>query len=196
MPLPIRYSPSGAVIATLAAGARLRLAELESPMAGSAAVPTSKSVICSDGFGGAAPLICTLLLPKPNLKYRAELRLDVWNITTNVGGQVAIFIETSRDGVNFTSNRAQNAHIVQAQLGDSSEENGQARQLSLVMPLISGADLGVVDGDASLKVRFLAMTTIGGATTMQVNSPSAATGLDGVTLNGNIYGSLEECLGD
>ena len=57
--LPIRYSPSGAVIATLGTGARLRLTETNSTMGGSLAIPAAADVISGDGFGTTNAIVLT-----------------------------------------------------------------------------------------------------------------------------------------
>jgi hypothetical protein len=197
----IRLSPSGPVISNAGggpydpgAGARLRMVELVSTMSGNEAVPTTlaAAVICSDGFEGDDPLVLTLANPKEGLQYRAELRLDLFNITTSHNAIVVLYLESSVDGGSTWTERAKNAHVVQPQLGVGSEDNGQGREASVAMVLDAGADLGVVDGTtSSIRVRALAKLTTGSQTDVSVSSLASTTGQ--ANLNGTIHMQLEEC---
>jgi hypothetical protein len=199
----IRLSPSGPVIANSTGGqfdpghgARLRLDELQSTMSptggGSGAVPTSQSVIASDGFGGAAPLSLSFASPKEGLKYRADLRLDLFNVSTSHNAVVVLFLETSIDGGSNWTTRSKSAHVIQPQLGVGAEDNGQARQASLSLELTPGSSLGVVDGTTTtIRFRPSAQLTTGSLGDVEVSSLTSDGSVSG--LDGTIHMMIEEC---
>src|ERR1700749_2812495 len=102
----IRLSPSGPVITNGTPqgpfqpgnGARLRLAEATSTISATGnTIPTAPAVI---GFTlGANPAIVPALsAPNDGLFYRATVSCDVSNPSTNVIGEVQLYIETRVDG--------------------------------------------------------------------------------------------------
>jgi hypothetical protein len=190
MTLPIRYSPSGTVIADIGAGFRIRCVEELSTMGGSSAIPTIASTICTDGFGGADPVLLELDNPKAANQYRAELRCDLFNTTSGTENVIALSIQTSVDEGDTWTTRVLNAHVVQPQLGVGTEDNGQAREASVTMVLVSGADLGIVDGTTEkLQVRAQARSQGSGT----LISSSATVGVFEDTA-GTIHLLLEECI--
>jgi hypothetical protein len=199
----IRLSPSGPVISNSTggeykpgSGARLRLDELQSTMvasdAGTLDVPTSQSVFASGGFGGPSPLSLSFATPKEGLKYRAQVRCDMVNVTTSHNAVVLLFLESSVDGGSNWTTRSKNAHVIQPQLGVSAEDDGQAREVSLALTLTPGTSLGVVDGTTtSIQFRASAMLAVGGSGDVAVSS-LATVGESGA-LNGTIHFAAEEC---
>lgn len=199
----IRLSPSGPIIGNttdgkleFGPGARLRLNEIESTVVaaggGTLAVPTSQAVICSDGFSGASELGRSLVAPKAGLRYRADLRLDLFNITSSQNCVVCLFLETSVDeGVTWTT-RAKNAHVLQPQLGVGAEDNGQARECSLTMVQALGSTLGVVDGTTT-SIRFRAAAQLSTGSFGNVLASSDASDGTVTGLNGTVYLAAEEC---
>lgn len=190
----IRLSPSGPVIASFGTGMRLRLADVEATMDGEIdkVIPsTNAGVINYDGFGGEAPVTVQLTNPKPGRTYRAELRLDVWNYTTNISGQLAMFIEASVDGGTNWTIVARNGHQIQSQIGADAARDGQTREVSLAFVNTIGSSIGILDTTATLKLRgrLQALT----ADTLAVNSLDTVAGVAG--MNGNIYLLLEENTG-
>jgi hypothetical protein len=188
MTLPIRYSPSGTVIANVGDGFRIRCVEELSVMGGSSAIPTVASTICTDGFGGADPVLLELDNPSPASQYRAELRCDLYNPSSLTGAVIALSIQTSIDDGATWVTRVLNAHRVLPQLGAGETVNGQAREASVTMVLVSGADLGVVDGTETLQVR--AQATSDGGTTLMDSAAEVAV-FDSA---GTIHLFLEECI--
>lgn len=204
MSLPIRYSPSGAVIATLASGARLRLTEtaavITGPGPGTINIPAAadaSSVICTDGFGGASAIVLTLANPLQANQYRAELELDVINTSTNVEGQVVLYLDTSVDGGTTWTNRAKVAHLIDAQ-NEAGATNSESRPMAINLVLTTGQQLGCVDGTTtSLKLRARANLPVGTAGAVKVDSPAASGGGGSAVtgLQGTFHAELEECLG-
>jgi hypothetical protein len=190
MTLPIRYSPSGTVIANIGAGFRIRCVEELSVMGGSSAIPTIASTICTDGFGGADPVLLELDNPQAASKYRAELRCDLFNTTSATNSVIALSIQTSVDEGDTWTTRVLNAHIVQPQLGVGVEDNGQAREASVTMVMISGTALGIVDGTTE-KLQVRAQATSDGSGTV-MSSPAELSVFDSA---GTIHLLLEECIG-
>lgn len=196
MTLPVRYSPSGAPInntggspLTFGPGARLRLTEAQTVMAGSQSVPAEPDVISPDGFGDPDALVLTLAAPKEQLSYRAKLSLDVLNTSTNAVAQVVLYIDTSVDGGTVYTNRAKCVHRIGADVVP--EEN---RNVDIYLPLILGTSLGVDDSapTASLKIRARANAPVG--TLAFVSSLSTSGGESPVSgCNGTIHMELEEC---
>lgn len=192
--LPIRYSPSGKVIAEIGTGMQLRLEETNSTMSGSLAVPAVADVISSGGFGvSGSAIVLTLANPKEDNLYRAELSLDVQNTATNVEGQVVLYLDTSVDGGTTWTNRAKTAHLI-----DAETSSGESRQMQINLCLISGESLGVDDSvpTANLKIRARASLAQGSAALVLVNSPASSGGGSPVTnLDGTIHMEFTECLG-
>jgi hypothetical protein len=192
---PIRLSPSGPIIGkgggSPGPGARLRLTEATSTMGGTLDIPTVPDVIGPEGFGAPAALVLTLDTPKEALQYRANLALDVANTATNQGGEVILYLDLSVDGGTTYTNRAKNAHIVNASITDV-----EARQMQVWLPLTLGSVLGVSDAahPPSIKLRARAQRVLG-TSDVAVNSFSTSDGTPPVTgLNGTIHMELEECL--
>lgn len=201
MTLPIRYSPSGAVInnnnggeLTPGSGMRLRLTEAQSTMGGSLAVPAVADVISAAGFGDPAAIVLTLAAPKEGLQYRAKLSLDLVNTTTNDSTEVVLYLDTSSDGGAVYINRSKCMHKVTS--GSTSQVTaGAARNVDVYLPLTFGADLGVDDAapTASLKLRARANMPLGTAGDLVVNSAAASGGTSVPGLQGTIHMELEEC---
>lgn len=199
MTLPIRYSPSGAVLATLGAGARLRLTEANSVMGGSLAVPAVADVVSANGFGDPTAIVLTFTNPKEANLYRAELSLDVQNTATNVEGEVVLYLDTSVDGGTTWTNRVKCSHLIDA-LNEAGATTGESRQVQINLCNIQGSSLGVDDGPtdptASLKIRARMNKTQGTNGAILVNSPATSGGGSPVTgLEGTIHFCLEESLG-
>ena len=191
---PVRLSPSGPVIGkggSPGPGARLRLTEATSVMGGSQAVPTVPDTISPDGFGAPTPLVVTLDAPKEALHYRANLALDVINSATSPGGEVVLYLDVSVDGGTSYTNRAKNAHVINAGLG-----NVEGRQMQVWLPLTLGSALGVSDASPppSIKLRARANQVLG-SSDVGVRSLATSDGGSPVSgLNGTIHLELEECL--
>lgn len=196
--LPIRYSPSGAIITNAQGGplapgpgARLRLTETNSTMGGSLAVPGTAGTINGDGFAGSSALVLTLDTPQENLQYRALLRLDMINTVTAVRAEVVLFLDTSVDGGSSYTNRAKVAHSLEIPNSVGGASGAEPVQINL--PLILGSSLGVDDDvpTASLKLRARAQLTVGTAGSVVVNAASTSGAVTG--LDGSIHMELEEC---
>jgi hypothetical protein len=202
----IRLSPSGPFITNddggafdPGPGARLRLVELQRTVVasggGSLGVPTSTpAVVNSSGFGGpeGADMILTLLAPKADLAYRAEIRLDLFNVSSSHNAVAILYLDTSVDAGATWTNRSKNAHVIQPQLGVGAEDNGQAREASLAMVYVAGDDLGIVTGTTnSIKLRARASLSTGALGDVTVSSVAS----DGEVsdLNGTVHMVLEEC---
>ena len=198
MNLPVRYSPSGAVISnsgggpfTPGSGARLRLVEANSTMGGSLAVPVSPTIISPAGFLDTSAIVLTLDGPKAALKYRANLSLDVQNPTTIVEAQVVLYLDTSIDGGTTWVNQVKSMHVV---VGTSSTKF--ARNCGVFLPLTLGSVLGVVDSPTpttNLKLRARAGMPLGTLGDLLVNAPATSSGGSPITgLAGTIHMELEE----
>jgi hypothetical protein len=200
MTLPVRYSPSGSPITNAGGapllfgpGARLRLTEAQSIMGGSLAIPAVADVISPDGFGDPDALVLTLSAPREQYQYRAKLSLDITNSSTNVGGEVVLYLDTSVDGGTTYTNRVKCVHLIDS-IGTADLE---ARSADVYLPLILGTSLGVDDTapTASIKLRARASMPVGSTGLVQVSSLATSDGGTPVTgLNGTIHMELEECL--
>lgn len=190
----VRLSPSGPVLFEIGSGARLRLTESESTMGGTVNVPTTQSQLCTDGFDGSSPIVVSLATPKEANRYRADLRLDLFNVTSSHNAIVCLYLESSVDGGSTWTTRAKNAHVIQPSLGVGSEDNGAAREASLSFVMTMGESLGVIDGTTtSIRFRGSARLVTGALGDVTVSSLASATETN---LNGTVYIALEECLGD
>jgi len=203
MTLPIRYSPSGAVIQnadggdlTPGSGMRLRLTEAMSTMGGSLAVPAVADVISPAGFGDPAAVVLTLAGPKAGLQYRAKLSLDLVNVTTNIDCQVVLYLDTSVDGGTTYTNRSKSVHAVKSGSTSQVAPVGNARNADVYLPLTLGEDLGIDDATptANIKLRARASMPLGTAADVLVSSLDTSDGGTPVTgCNGTIHMELEEC---
>jgi len=200
--LPIRYSPSGAVInnndgggLVPGSGMRLRLTEAMSVMGGSLAVPVAAAVISAAGFGDPAAVVLTLDLPKEGLKYRAKLSLDLVNTTTNIAAEVVLYLDTSIDGGTTYTNRAKSGHLVKSGSTSQVAPVGNARSADVYLPLTLGSDLGIDDATptANIKLRARANLPLGTLGDVVVSSLAASGGTSVTGLNGTIHLELEEC---
>lgn len=191
----IRLSPSGPVIGNTAGGdlsfgpgARLRLVETNSPMSGALIIPTVPDVLSPFGFGDVNAIVLSLPTPKAELEYRGKLVLDVQNQSTNLGGQVILYLDVSVDGGATYTNRVANAHecppAVAGQL--------YTRQCEVWMPLLSGEFLGVITNTTpSIKLRARAQRN-SNLDPMLVSSLASTTGIIVGGLAGSIHMELEE----
>lgn len=195
----IRLSPSGPVIGNtdggpldFGPGARLRLTEANSIMGGSLALPTVPDVISPDGFGDVDAIVLTLTAPKAELKYRANLTLDVFNNTTNGGGEAVLYLDVSLDGGATYTNVVRNSHVVRPGiLGDASPQ-GSTRPVSVWLPQVTGEALGVVtDTTPSIKLRARAQASQGNPFLL-ASSPAVSGGIAVTGLAGTIHMELEE----
>lgn len=203
MSLPIRYSPSGAVISnpdggplTPGSGMRLRLTEAMSTMGGSLAVPAVADVISAAGFGDPAAVVLTLDLPKEGLKYRAKLSLDVVNVTTNINTEVVLYLDTSVDGGASYTNRCKSVHSVKSGSTSQVAPVGNARNVDVYLPLALGSDLGIDDATPTANIKLRARASMPLGTAADVLVSSKATSLGGTPVpgcNGTIHMELEEC---
>jgi hypothetical protein len=201
---PIRLSPSGPVIGNTGGaplgfgpGAILRLTEAQSVMSGTLIIPTIPGLICPDGFGQTDAIVLTLDAPKEALEYRANLKLDVLNTSTNTEGQVTLFLDVSVDGGATYTVVAKNTHKIAA-VHPSLTEVSEAREMSVNLPLATGLTLGVTDAlptpTPSIKLRARAQSmTI--AVQPTVDSLGTITGDAGTVagLNGTVHMELMEC---
>lgn len=204
MTLPIRYSPSGPVIATLGTGAQLRLSEFNSTIGatggGTLSVPVDPAspgaVISSDGFGGSQALVLTMTNPTEANLYRAELSLDVVNNSTNVDAEVVLYLDTSIDGGTTWVNRAKVMHLVSGAGNDTNPDTTYSRPVQINLALIQGSSLGVNDSvpTANLKIRGRMNLPLGTAGSVKVNSQSASDGTSVANLDGTFHLELAECL--
>jgi hypothetical protein len=195
----IRLAPSGPVIGNtdggpldFGPGARLRLTEANSIMGGSLALPTVPDVISPDGFGDVDAIVLTLLAPKSELKYRANLTLDVLNNTTNAGGEAVLYLDVSLDGGATYTNVVRNSHLVKPGILGSADPVAYSRPVSVWLPQVSGEALGVVtDTTPSIKLRARAQASSGNPFIL-ANSPAASGGIVVTGLSGTIHMELEE----
>lgn len=189
----IRLSPSGPVVGVAGTGFRLRLDEANSPMTGSQAIPGTPTVICPDGFANTDAIVLTLAAPTTDNNYRAMLELDVLNTSTNVEGEVVLYLDVSVDGGVTYANVAKNVHLI-API-PAGITGSTARAASLRLTQTAGVTLGVVAGTPSIKLRARAQTVSGTAGSLLVSSLATSDGGTPVTnLVGTIHMELEECI--
>jgi hypothetical protein len=193
--IALRLAPSGPPIENSAGapfepgtGARLRLAEASSTVGSTTNVITTVDQVLGVQLAAApifsnGPMTTSLTGPAVNKNYRATLCCDVMSDVTNANVKVTIGIQTSKDGITWTT-KVQNEHW----LGATTETTGagNARQCRLDLKLQSGAALGVIAGDAELAVRGIIKADITGAT---VAHPEGSGDEAGV---GSCYIVLEE----
>lgn len=196
----VRLSPSGPILSNAnnapyvpGPGARLRLVEAQGTLGTGTLglIPTAPAIVSlASGIGVAPATTVALLVPNPGLNYRATVKCDVQNPSTNVLGEVQLYIETSEDGVTFTE-RASNTHIINST--EVAPAVPLARQISLELALTLGANIGVTGAPQSptLVVRAKIGATSGGGI-LQLLSPVTPGGdLKSV---GTFLLQLEECL--
>lgn len=173
----VRLSPSGPVITSVTGvgylpghGAQLRLAEATCTSQTSNVVPTVPAVLGPViGTPANSPGV-SLAAPNPALFYRATVICDVQNVSTNVDAQVELYFDTSPDGATWTE-VASNSHVVKG-----AGPAGTARQIRLDLPMQSGANIGVVAGQANLFLRTRIGASTGGGTTTSLIGPSTPGG--------------------
>lgn len=189
----LRQSPSGPVIANSnggtfnpGPGAMLRLVEAQTTAGGSNVIPTAPAQLA--GAIGDPGFLVALNAPQVGLEYRATVKCDVLNPSTNVLGEVQLYLETSTDNVTWTE-RASNTHIVNPTGIAASDP--LAREISLELTLKTGSALGVTSSPASgsLFVRAKIGASSGGAV-LQVSS-STTPGGDTKSV-GTVYLGLSE----
>jgi hypothetical protein len=174
-------------------------------MEGTRAIPECPNVISADGFGSNSAITLVLDSPNPQLRYRANMSLDLASRSTLGGGLVILYLDTSVDaGANFT-NQVKNSHQINTGINASgSDTPPEARQAQIWMPLIAGSSLGVSSSSnspsPSLQLRARAQLISGVSGIVEVFSHSSENGdgfgdcSDVVTgLNGTIHLELEEC---
>lgn len=191
----IRQSPSGPPIENSGGGgfepgtgARLRLAEATSTVGDTSNVVTTVAQVLGVQLAAApvfgnGPMTTSLLAPAENKNYRATLSCDVMSELTNANIMITLGIQTSPDGVTWTT-KAENQHWLGFAAGNTGADN--ARHCQLDLTLRSGTSLGVVDGDAELAVRGTIKADTAGAT---VAHPTGSGDEAGV---GSCHISLEE----
>lgn len=209
----IRLAPSGPPITnpgggplSFGPGARLRLTEATSTMGGSLAIPTASSpsdttsLISPLGFGNPAAIVLTLAAPKQALSYRANLLLDVINTSTNLGGEVVLFLDVSVDGGVTYNNQARNSHYIHPEVNANNAQSAGSRSMQVFMPLILGQSIGVNDATPtpSIKLRARAQSVVfPPGTSLLVQSDATSDGSAPPApvpfLNGTIHMELEEC---
>jgi len=191
----VRLAPSGPPIESSAGaafepgtGARLRLAEASTTVGSTTNAITTVDQVIGVQLAAApifsdGPMTTSLLAPAVNKNYRATLCCDVMSDVTNANVKVTLGIQTSKDGITWTT-KVQNEHW----LGATTETTGagNARQCRLDLKLTSGTTLGVVAGDAEIAVRGIIKADIAGAA---VAHPTGSGDEAGV---GNCYIALEE----
>jgi len=176
MNLPIRYSPSGAVIANSdggelkpGTGMMLRLSESYTVIGGSLQISTTPQTLGSV-LGGGTVLVETLPEPSADLRYRASLSIDVGNSHTSTPGDVVLFIDTSVDGATWVE-QVNNDHAV------GPADGSMHCRLDMTMRL--GGDLlgGMPAGSPSLRVRGR-IALVAALTGVEVDSRGATGGYD------------------
>lgn len=173
----IRVSPSGPFVLNAAGdplgfgpGAQLRLTEGGSTIGGTLVIPTVP-VELGTTLGGTDQRM-SLSLPKTGLSYRAEVSLDILNPTTNVSGEVQLYLDTSVDGGVSWDEQASGTYLCNPSGNVAASSQDTARPVRLNLILTSGAVLGVTSSPASpsLLLRARVGATSGGGT-VRVQSP-------------------------
>jgi hypothetical protein len=169
-------------------GARLRLAEATSTVGDTTnAITTVDQVIgvalAAAPVFGDGPMTTSLLAPAVNKNYRATLCCDVMSDLTNANATVTIGIQTSKDGITWTT-KVQNQHWLGFAAGNTGADNARHCRLDLVLQ--SGTTLGVIAGDAELAVRGIIKADKTGTTLAHPSGSGAETGV------GSCYIVLEE----
>jgi len=189
----IRLSPSGPVLANGAGagfnpgtGARLRLNEAQTTVGNSNVIPTAPTPI--GNALGSTFIECVMPLPDPGLEYRATVVCDVENPSTNVAGQVELYVETSVDGGTTWSEQASNSHRVNST--EVAPAVPLARTVRLDMPLTFGSTLGVTAGTTALLMRCKIGASSGG-NVLLLSSPVTPGG--DLKSKGTVYFGFEEC---
>jgi hypothetical protein len=188
--MKIRNSPSGPFVtnsggvpAELGPGAQLRLVDGVGTHGGTTVIPTVPAVIKNPT---GADLSVALLLPNTGYQYGVHVKLDVLNPSTNVQAAEQLYIDASVDGGSSWTELAQNSHEVLPVVGNP----GNARTISLDMPLALGTAYGVTSSPVSPSLSFRARigATTGGGTVL-IDSPN---GPGAAAQNGTIYLSATE----
>jgi len=99
---------------------------------------------------------------------------DVMSDLTNANITVTLGIQTSPDGTTWTT-KVQNEHWLGFAANNTGADN--ARQCQIDLMLQSGADLGVLAGDASLKVRGIIKADKAGASLSHPTGSGAENGV-------------------
>ncbi len=195
MSTAIRLAPSGPDIANDSggafdpgAGARLRLNEAVSTVGSTTGAITTIDQVLGVQLAAAPvpaqfPMTTSLAGPSTKKNYRATLNCDVMTELTNANVVVTLGIQTSPDGVVWTT-KVQNEHFVGFVTGNTGA--GNARQCQLDLTIRSGTALGVVDGDAVLAVRGIIKGDTAGTFVAHPNGSGDETGV------GSCHISLEE----
>ncbi len=173
----IRIAPSGPFVlnddgATLGfgPGAQLRLTEGGSTIGGTLVIPTTPTELGTT-LGGTDQRM-SLALPKTGLSYRAEVSLDILNPTTNVAGEVQLYLDTSVDAGVSWDEQASGTFLCNPSGNIAPSAQDTARPIRLNLLLSSGAVLGVTSApaSASILVRARVGASSGGGT-VRVQSP-------------------------
>ena len=198
---PIRLAPSGPILGNAqgapyipGAGARLRLVEqgfLVPTAAAANVIPTAPAVLGGAGIGVGNGQLLILAVPNPALSYRATILCDVSNPSTNVLGEVQLYIEVSTDGGVTYVERASNTHLVNSP--EVAPAAPLARQIRLDLQLTGGLALGVPASGAApaMFVRAKIGASSGGGTVTVLSLATPGGDLKSV---GTALFQLEECL--
>lgn len=167
----LRLPPSGPVFkngngvpVVMGPGAMLRLVEARTTCSAGNVIPTVPDVIGNPI--GTAGFLLAFDKPSPGLQYRATLKCDVLNPTTNAAAAVELYLEYSADGATGWTLAASNSHVV----GAGPVATSAGRHIEIDMPLGFGSALGVVAGQANLFLRArIGASVLGGQ--VQLVSP-------------------------
>jgi hypothetical protein len=198
--LAIRLSPSGPVVGNAGGapfmpgpGARLRLVEqgfLVPTAAAANVIPTAPGVLGPAGIGVGNGQNLILSVPNPALNYRATILCDVSNPSTNVLGEVQLYLEVSTDGGVTYVERASNTHLVNSTEVAPAAPLG--RQIRLDLQLTAGLTLGVpAAAPPAMFVRAKIGASSGGGTVTVLSLATPGGDLKSV---GTALLQLEECL--
>lgn len=192
----IRLSPSGPNISnanggelTPGTGMMLRLAEASTTLNGAGQIPTAPTVLGTT-LGSSQGLGLALNNPDPNLNYRASVLCEVANGSTNVPGEVQLFLETSVDGGTSWTEQVSNTHTVNST--EVAPGVTLARLIRLDMTQRLGSGLGVTaatKASGSLQVRARIGATSGGGVVSVVSAVTPGGDTQSV---GTTYSSLSE----